>query len=255
MADKLEHIQENENQTQFPDTAASPMERAMAEMERLLNEPTEDIPSKKVKESHLPPDTKLYTDEMGRNHAIDEIQAQGGFFNKPTRRHVTAVALGLTLPSVLVTVFVIALLNLMLIRAPKEATGIIIFIRIIEGLVTLSVALTVLYHCITKTRGKLYQYKADGCGFYVTTKYWDKVAGVREMIVHKEQIFYKDVLGVAYTPTTRLRGKYGYKVEIILTYGTVRFDYIFPNFNHSIPQKDLPFDIIKRNIPKQDDTE
>lgn len=231
-----------------------PAERAIAEMERLMNEPSENKPPK-IKEDHLPPGTKLYTDEMGRNHNIHDIQAQGSFFIKPTRRHVTKVSVGLTVPSVILTVVVMALLDLMLINAPERALSIIIFIMVIEVVIVLSVAWIVLYYCITRTRGKLYNYKADGLGFYVTEKEWDKVTGFNEVIVHKEQIFYKDVLAVSYTPTTLLKGWYGYDVDIVMTYGTVHFDYIFPNFNHSIPPKDLPFDIIKRNIPKQDDKE
>ena len=259
MAEKIEY--ETEKRELAPDevpdmhellATASPAQRAMAEMERLMREQSEDAPPK-IKEDHLPPGTKLYTDELGRNHAIDDIQAQGTFFIKPTRRHVTRVTVGLTLPSVAITVLVIALLDLLLIGAPDRALSIIIFILIIEVLVILSVAWLVLYNCITKTRGKLYRYKADGRGFYVTIKEQDKITGLSEVVKNIEQIFYKDVVSVAYTPTTLLRGNYGYEVDIILTYGTVHFDYIFPHFNRVIPLKELPFDIIKRNIPKRDD--
>lgn len=231
--------------------AVPPMERVLAEFEKMMSDPPENKQSEKEKAQNA----RFYSDEMGRLHAIDDIQAQGSFFIKPTRRHLTKVCVGLTLPSVIATVVDISLLNLMLIFAPARAAGIITFIIIIEVLVVFSVAWLVLYNCITKTRGKLYNYKADGRGFYVTTKEWDKITGTKEVIIHKEQIFYKDVLGVAYTPTTLLRGNYGYKVDIILTYGTVHFDYIFPHFNHFIPPQELPFDIIKRNIPKKEDTD
>ena len=237
--------QENENRT------VSPMERVLAEYENMMSDPTEDKPTAK-KEA---PDAHLYLDEMGLQHAIEDTQAQGGFYIKPTRRHLTKVCVGLTVPSVVLTALVLAFLDLMLIKAPERAQSIIIFILILEGLTVLAVACIILYHCITKTRGRLYKYRADGLGFYEETKAWDKVTGTKQLVVHQEQIFFKDVRGVAYTPTTRLNGDYGYSVDIIMTYGTVHFDYIFPHFKHSIPTKDLPFEVIKRNIPRQDDTD
>ena len=259
MAEKIEYETEKRERApgEVPDmhellATASPAQRAMAEMERLMREQSEDAPPK-IKEDHLPPGTKLYTDEMGLQHAMSDIQAQGTFFIKPTRRHVTRVSVGLTLPSVVSTVVAMAILDIMLLFAPARALSLIIFILIIEVIVILSVAWLVLYNCITKTRGKLYRYKADGYGFYVTIKEQDKITGLNEVVKNIEQIFYKDVLSVAYTPTTLLRGNYGYEVDIILTYGTVHFDYIFPHFNRVIPLKELPFDIIKRNIPKRDD--
>ena len=224
------------------------MARALAEYEKLINgdQPEDRPPPKKPQDPHL------YLDEMGRQHAMEDIQAQGGFYIKPTRRYLTKVCVGLTVPSFISVAFVMALLDLMLIKAPERATSIIIFIFIIEGLVLLAVTWIVLYACLTRTRGKLYKYRADGAGFYVTTKEPNKVTG-KETIIQIAQIFYKDVRGVAYTHVTRLRGDYGYKVDIVMPYGTVHFDYMLPHFNHSIPTHDLPFDIIKRNIPKQDE--
>ena len=93
---------------------------------------------------------------------------------------------------------------------------------------------------VTGIHGTSYSYKADGRGFYTTSK------------KGSDQILYKDVLSVDYTPTKLLGGARGYTVEILMTYGMVRIDYIFPRFNHSIPKQSLPFEVIRRNIPKRD---
>ena len=247
MSDK--NLTEEQNEEELRKTP--PMARALAEYEKLISDPQpEDKPKPSEKEKAQ--NAHLYLDEMGRQHAMEDTQAQGGFYIQPTRRHLTKVCVGLTLPSVFVTAFVMALLDLMLIKAPERASNFVLYIFIMEGVTLLGVGWLVLYACITRTRGKLYKYRADGAGFYVTTKEPNKITG-KEMIIQIAQIFYKDVRGVAYTHVTRLRGDYGYKVDIVMPYGTVHFDYMLPHFNHSIPTHDLPFDIIKRNIPKQDE--
>lgn len=220
---------------------ASPAQRAMAEMERLLSSGTsEDTPPKSA-ESHLSHDTKLYTDNIGRNHFIDEIQVQGSFYVKPEVKTVIAFSVLLMIPSGVVLIFLVTLLNPLLRNAPLSVINIFL---VVESILFVIGELCVCFQCIIKTRGPLHQYKADGRAFYVT------VNGKG-----KDQILFKDVLKVDYTLTKFLWGERGYKVDIFTTYGVVRYNYIFPRFNQRILPGNLPFDVLIRNIPKRDETD
>ena len=220
---------------------ASPAQRAMAEMEKLMSEQSEDAPPKN-KEAHLSDDVKLYTDNMGRNHIIDELQAQGTFYVKPSTALLVVINVIVVPISGAVFFRLITLFTLPLFVVPFAAF--VITLTILEFAATAAVMFIAFLYCVKKTRGPLHGYKADGRGFYVT------VNGKG-----KDQILYRDVLSVDYTPTKFLWFDRGYDVDILTTYGTVHYDCVFPRFNQCISLQDLPFDVIKRNIPNRDDTE
>lgn len=220
---------------------SSPAERVIAEMEKLIEEPSADMPPAS-NESHLSDDVKLYTDNMGRNHVIDELQAQGIFYVTPPAALLVLLNIILVPISGAVTFRLVYYLTFIFKFVISEAFWIII--KVINYAAAAAVMFIVFLYCVKKTRGTLHNYKADGLGFYVT------VNGKG-----KDQILYRDVLNVDYTPTKFLWFDRGYKVDILTTYGTVHYDYIFPIFNHRIFPGDLPFDVIARNIPNRDDTD
>lgn len=245
MSEKDEQFWENESEQSADNPerpTASPMERALSEIEMLMNDTTES-------EEETQPPHGIYIDDMGREHSADEIQAQGSFYTKPEVKKVAEYCIRLSLPTIAASFIVIYIMTLFIqgdIQIP------VFVITAVQLGVLIVPELIVLYHCITSTPGILHRYKADGRAFYVTVMGKDKVIG-DEKITGKEQILYKDVLGVSYTPTTLLLGDRGYNVDIITTYGVIHYDYIFPRFKHSIAAKDLPFEVIKRNIPNRDD--
>ena len=223
------------------DQNPSPAERALAEFEKLMEEPPADTPPQS-KESHLSDDVKLYTDDTGRNHVIDDLQAQGIFYVKPPTALLVVLNVIFVPLSGAVFFRVITLLTLPLFVVPFAAF--VITLTILEFAATAAVMFITFLYCVRKTRGTLHSYKADGRGFYVRAKGKGK-----------DQILYRDVLSVNYTPTKFLWFDRGYKVDIIMTYGVVHYDYIFPYFGHKIFPVDLPFDVIARNIPKRDETD
>lgn len=221
----------------------TPAERAKAEMDRLLGITPE------VKEEKIIPPHGIYMDETGREHNMDDIQAQGSFYIKPEVRETVKLCIIFTIPALMITAAVITLVSLALIRgSPIPMYVFIIF----EVAVFIATELIALYLAITKARGPLYKYKADGRAFYVQEMGFSKVTG-EEKVLTKQQIMFKDVLGVSYTPTTLFMGDRGYKVEILTTNGMIRFDYIFPRYKHVIAPEFLPFDVLKRNIPISDE--
>lgn len=246
MAEKYEHIQENKS-TGEPVTArspgeipdmhellatASPAERAMAEMERLMNSYQSDEVPKPHQE-----DTRHYIEATtGRKQPLDEIQDQGSFYTKGDPRDVALVTIGIMAPYA-----ALVILALVYLTPAINMLGLnMALIIIIEVIIFCILSFLVFYQCITKIHGPLHNYKADGRGFYVSVK------GKGE-----EQILFKDVLSVDYSPTKLLWGKRGYKVDIVLTYGVVHYDYIFPKFNQRVHLENLPFDVIIRNAPDQ----
>lgn len=214
---------------------ATPAERAKAEIERLMNSyPTDETPLANKKENDQA--EKIYSDDMGRQHSIDDIRAQGSFYTKPASRVVAAAIIGIMAPYVALIVLAIVFLYPAISWLGLNI-GLIIAV---EAVISCGVGFFVFYQCATKIHGPLHNYKADGRGFYVTIKGKGS-----------EQILFKDVLSVDYTPTKLLWGKRGYKVSIVLTYGIVRYDYIFPKFNQRVHLENLPFDVLKSNIPGQ----
>lgn len=215
---------------------ASPTERAVAEVDKLMNSyPNADMPSVGAKQSN-PFNANTYVDESGREHSINSTLAQGSFYVKPDPRVWVAFIIGVTMLSGALFVFLWNVAGLYTGMLPTPLYDIVFIVLF------LIVLWTAFFNSATKTRSPVHNYKADGRGFYVTVKGQGK-----------EQILYKDVLSVDYSPMKFLWGSRGYKVDILTTYGVVHFDYLFPRFNHRIILQNLPFDIIKRNIPKRDE--
>ena len=232
----------SENRDHIDEMTASPAQRAMAEMERLISgEPSEDT-QPQSKEAHLSNDVKLYADNTGRNHFIDDLQAQGIFYVKPSTAFLVVLNVIIVPISGAVTFRLVYYLTFIFKFIISEAFWIII--KVLNFAAAAAVMFLVLLYCVKKIRGPLHSYKSDGRAFYV------KVKGKG-----KDQILYRDVLRVEYTPTKFLWFDRGYEVDIVTTYGAVHYDYIFPFFGHSISLEDLPFDVIVRNIPNRDDTE
>ena len=209
----------------------TPAARAVAEVEKMITGGASGA--------------NYYTDNMGRQHSMDTVQSQGSFYVKPSAGVLAVFTVGITivsgvaaflLSSMLFGLFITPILD----RMPIKDQGTIITVA--EIAITAVVMILAFLLTITRVHGPLHSYKADGRGFFVTIK------GKGQ-----EQILYKDVLSVDYKRTKLLWGKRGYNVDILTTYGVVHYDYVFPRFNQSIALQNLPFDVIKRNIPKRDD--
>ena len=244
MTEKNEQIREQENESQDSTEiserpTAHSMEGAFAELERLMSSSSERM-QPKSKEAHLSNDVKLYTDDMGRNHIIDEVQAQGSFYVKPSTAFLVMVNAIIVPLSGAVFFRLVAILTFPLWAIP----GLVIILTVLTLAATAAVMFLTFLYCVSKIHGPLHKYRADGRAFFVTVKGKDKVP-----------ILYRDVLRVEYTPTKFLWFDRGYKVDIVTTYSTEHYDYIFPQFNQCISLQDLPFDVIKRNIPNKDDTD
>lgn len=211
---------------------ATPAQRAVAEVTKVMNEYSSDeMPAIGEKARPKNPDTYLGTD--GREYDIDTVQAQGIYYIKPDQKLVV----------ILEIIVMLAWAGAMLLLANiLVSVALTPFAYLVLPAYVITAPL-LFYHVLTKTHGTLYNYKADGRGFYITSKKGN------------DQILYKDVLSIDYTPTKLMRGARGYTVEILMTYGMVRIDYIFPRFNHPIPKQYLPFEAIRRNIPKRDNKE
>lgn len=211
---------------------ATPAQRAVAEVTKVMNEYSSDeMPAIGEKARPKNPDTYLGTD--GREYDIDTVQAQGIYYIKPDQKMVVLLEI----------IVMLAWAGVMLLLANiLVSVALTPFAYLVLPAYVITAPL-LFYHVLTKTHGTLYNYKADGRGFYITSKKGN------------DQILYKDVLSIDYTPTKLMRGARGYTVEILMTYGMVRIDYIFPRFNHPIPKQYLPFEAIRRNIPKRDNKE
>ena len=227
----MEEQYESQKSTVDPgQLTASPAARALAEMDNLLNGTSGS------EQETLPPHG-VYTDDMGREHNMDEIQAQGIFYVKPSTAFLVALNVIIVPVSGMVTFRLLSLLTFPLWVVP----GLVIILTVLTLAAAAAVMFYTFLYCVKKTRGTLHSYKADGRGFYVRVKGKGK-----------DQILYRDVLSVDYTPTKFLWFDRGYKVDILTTYGIVHYDYIFPLFDHRISPENLPFDVIKRNIPERE---
>lgn len=216
-------------------SASSPAERAVAEVEKMMGGySSAGMPS--IGESSHSRRSDYYTDDMGRQRSVNAVQAEGSFYVKPSAALLVSVTAAVMLISGAAAFFLMSILIVPLLGLPVKELGIILTVA--EIAVTVLVAFLAFYQCITKIHGPLHRYKADGRGFFVTVK------GKGQ-----DQILYKDVLSVDYKSTKLLWGYRGYKVDILTTYGVVHYDYVFPRFNQRIILKNLPFDVIKRNIP------
>lgn len=219
----------------MPELSAAPSatERAVAEMEKMMNTSSNEMQSIGAGASPSR-SANFYTDAAGMKQPIDAVQEQGSFYVQPS----TGVLAALT-----ITLMVLiggAVYGLLYVFYQYNLLGALI--GELHWIIPLAIQPFVFYFSITRIHGPLHNYKADGRGFYVTVK------GKGQ-----DQILYKDVLSVDYKRTKLFWGKRGYKVDILTTYGVMHYDYIFPRFNQSIVLKNLPFDVIKRNIPERDD--
>ena len=174
----------------------------------------------------------------GRERDINETLEQGSFYVAPSKK----LQFTYTFVAMLITAGIFALLVwAVIIRSIFGAIlGMIPYAWILIPVLFVAVEFLAFYTCMTKLHGPLHNYRADGRGFYVTTKEGGN-----------EQILYKDVLSVDYSFVRLLWGAYGYKVDILTTYGIVHYDYIYPRFNHKVPRQYLPFEPIRRNMPNK----
>lgn len=173
----------------------------------------------------------------GREEITTAIRAQGTFYTK----------LNTTL-TVVLAIIIAAAWYFIILFGWQLLWYLSAYLNTVQNYIVVTVLFLIsipflLFHSVTKFHGPLHSYKADARGFYLT------IQGKGS-----DQILYKDVLSVDYTPTKFMWGDRGYKVEILTTYGVIKFDYIFPRFNHTIPIKDMPFDVIQRNIPERNKT-
>lgn len=220
----------------MPELSASQSysQRAAAEVTKLLNAYSNDEMPSVGQKPRQNPDT--YIGKEGREHPITEIHSQGIFYIKPKRNALLLAGVG---SGILYCAVLIAAAYYILVGSfgIGEIFGPIIAIA---AVVTTPF---VIYHFSSRLRGPLFNYRADGRGFYITSK-----AG-------NSQILYKDVLSVDYTATKFLWKAYGYKVDILTTYGLITYDYIFPHFGHKVPMQYIPFTVIRDNIPKKENDE
>lgn len=215
---------------------SSPASRAAARVTQMLNEASESDGMSAAGEAAEPVNTYIGGD--GREHPIDDVQATGMFYVKADDKiTVFLTLLGAVVGGALVFIIWMSLwfisANIALYCGEN--------VRLLIGIVLVVAAQPfIVYHMLTHIRGKLHSYKADGRGFYVTVKGGGS-----------EQIFYKDVISVDYTPMKLFGGAHGYQVDIRTTYGVVHYDYIYPRFNHRVSRQYLPFEVIRKNMPNK----
>lgn len=213
----------------------SPTSQAIARVNEMLSvSDSGGMPA--VGESARPVNTYIGGD--GREYPVNETQSQGSFYVKADSK----VVILLTVLGMAVGGFLAYYLwNLLWFFSANIEMYVGKTARILIGYgFAVAVQPLIVYHMLTHIRGKLYSYRADGRGFFVTTKGGGS-----------EQILYKDVLSVDYKPTKLFGKVYGYKVDILATYGVVHYDYIFPKFSHKIPRQYLPFEAIRKNMPNK----
>ena len=215
---------------------ASPSEKAAARVTEVINEySSADMPAvgEKVQpEKVVRPQAGTYVGADGRRRLETEIQAQGTFYVKPDKYFTILITTFGSLAAGGLFLFIWNFLDIY-VRYINDILG-----GIIPIILTVAVCIIASYFFITQLHSPLYNYRADGRAFYVTVK------GKGE-----DMLLYKDVLSVDYTPTKLLWGDRGYKVDILTTYGLIHYDYIFPRFNHKIPKQYLPFEVIRKNMP------
>lgn len=228
--DKMAHLLGETSNMPELSSSASPLEKAEAEVSKMLNEYSGDMPA--VGERARPGSSNTYIGNEGRRHSLDTIQAQGVYNARPK----PAILILICLAAAAIVVFAMFML-------PYDAflpSGLSEYQLYISIGLSLIIALPLIFLLITKARGTLYSYKADGRGFYITSK------------KGSEQILYKDAISIDFN-LTKLFGKaYGYKVDILMTYGPVRIDYKFPHFNHKIAKQFTPFEAIRRSIESRE---
>lgn len=170
----------------------------------------------------------------GRAVSADDIQGIGTF-NVPYPKKVSAamiVAAALLMAWTLFVIFIV------IVSLPSLVAGIFFNasfdIMLISGVAALAISITILR---VARAGSECRYKANGREFVIYAKNKPD-----------EHIYYKDVVGVSYKPFKFLFRQNGYEVSIVTRFGTTKYRYVFPGFGKQIAERDLPFEIIKRNI-------
>lgn len=211
----------------------SPASQAIARVNEMLSESNSGgMPT--IGEAARPVNTYIGGD--GREYAVNDTQSQGSFYVRPHPMKTvvfTAIIMG-----VIAAVF--CLLKYFFDKGQLGLGGLYTIFCIVWPIAFPLAELIALYFCITRVHGPLHEYRADGRGFFVTIKGKGN-----------EQILYKDVLSVDYKPVKLLWSAYGYKVDILTSYGVIHYDYIYPRFNHKIPRQYLPFEAIRKNMPNK----
>lgn len=95
-------------------------------------------------------------------------------------------------------------------------------------------------HGLKHQHGKEYKYRADGRCMKITS---------RKM--PDEEIVYNEVKGISYTLKTLLGKPYALNVSIVTKYRTVNYCYMYPRFGKELRESELPFAVIKDNMPEQ----
>lgn len=210
---------------------ATPAQRAVAEMDKLLSSTADQMPA--VGQKPAPAMPQSYIGDDGRDHNIRDMQTQGSFYIKPK---VGVAVLWLVLGLSLWTVFMMTVLGVVSFILTQGMLS-----EFVCWIVTAASEPIAVYYVLTHIHGKLHSYRADGRGFFVSAK------GQGDDI-----ILYRDVLSVDYKPTKLLGRVNGYKVDILTKTGIIHYDYIFPKFTHRIPRQNLPFEVIRKNMPERD---
>lgn len=217
---------------------SSPASQAAARVTQMLNESAASGGMPAVGEAARPVNT--YIGDDGRERSVYDSQTEGSFYIKP--KPIKVILFAAIIMGVIAGLFI---LTKYYFDSASIWLGLIYVIFCYVWPVAFPAAeIIALYSCLTKIHGPLHSYRADGRGFYVTVKGGGS-----------EQILYKDVLSVDYKPVRLLWGAYGYKVDILTSYGVVHYDYIYPRFNHKVPRQYLPFEAIKKNMPNKDSEE
>lgn len=210
----------------------SPASQAIARVNALLGE-SESGGMPSVGEAARPANT--YVGGDGREHPINDTQTQGSFYLKP--RPIKVLIFSVIFMAIVGGI----LAGIVLLVSMSTVSVVLKPVAWVIPIVFALAELFTLYTCITKVHGDLLEYRADGRGFFITIK---GKGG--------EQILYKDVLSVDYKHTKLLGRAYGYKVDILTSYGVVHYDYIYPRFGHKVPRQYLPFECIRKNMPNKD---
>lgn len=214
---------------------ATPAQRAVAEMDKLLSSTADQMPA--IGQKPAPAMPQSYIGEDGRDHNIRDVQAQGTFYIKASVGKMISSLVTITAVWALLCFGLEMLANFLISR------GGIYSLDILSGLLGIFCPIEpfVILFSIFRIRGPMCRYKADGRGFFVTMK------GKGDDI-----ILYRDVLSVDYKPTKLLWKINGFKVDILTRSGLIHYDYIFPKISHKIPRQNLPFEVIRKNMPERD---
>lgn len=211
---------------------ATPAQRAVAELDELLSSTADQMPA--IGQKPAPAMPQSYLGDDGRDHDIRDVQTQGSFYIKPSVGKMISSLVTIT------AVWALLCLGLVMLGNYLISRGGIYSLDILSGLLSIFCPIEplIILFSIFRIRGPMCSYKADGRGFFVTMK------GKGDDI-----ILYRDVLSVDYKPTKLLWKINGFKVDILTKSGIIHYDYIFPNIHHRIPRQNLPFEVIRKNMP------